>query len=243
MTIIQPRHVLCVLHHASTPVRKLATEAGCEYDAEFSQSAPDSRMRNAFEACADRLVPSMSDEDWAAIESHTAVSYVLSPRLTPQNSMEVSARMLNLVGVLFRAGALAVKEESSGITHGRKRWVQLEADASKDRDACQLRAWVRLPIRSGAIDYSVGMHLLGTTDVEIEHANTIESERVDTMDMFLHYLVVDKPANLQPGHTFRVAADARRFRLSRERCTRYEADDFFHNPYGYWRLSAMTQDA
>ena len=234
---IQPRHVLCILHHAALSVREISGRfPWFEYDAEYSVSQPDARMEKAFLASADRVEPSMTDADWQAIQEHTVVSYVLSPRLTPANSLEVSRQALALIAACLEAGALAVKGESSGIAHGRKRWLQLNAKAAESLEASLIRAWVRLPIYSAPVHYCVGMHLLGGTDVEVAHEQLSEPEIVDTIMAFLHFLLIDKPKNLASGHAFRVSADATRFRMFPSQCTRYEPDDFFYNPYGYWRL-------
>jgi hypothetical protein len=30
--------------------------------------------------------------------------------------------------------------------------------------------------------------------------------------------------------------------MNRVECERFEDDDFFHNPYGYWRLTPAARD-
>lgn len=238
---IQPRHVVCVLHHAPTSIRETCARfPGFEYDTEYSQDAHDARMPGAFSASADRVVPSLIEADWQGIASHTAVSYVLSPRLTPETSLAVSRQMLSLVAAALQAGALAIKGESSGIAHGKERWLQLDARAQGEPEAALIRAWVRFPIASESVHYSVGMHLLGFPDVEVAPGELAEIEIVDTISSFLHFLLIDKPTTLASGHTFGLAPDARRFRLFKTECKHYEPDDFHFNPYGYWRLIPIT---
>lgn len=238
---VQPRHVLCVLHDGRTPVEAISRRyPGFQHDDEYSQSAHDPRMVDAFRASADRVKPSMTEADWAAVREHAAVSYVLSPPLTSANALEGSRTALSFVAGVLRAGALAIKGESSGIAHGREHWLRLEDQMQSSTESSLIGAWVRYPIASKSVAYSVGMHLLGARDVEVEYAGIPEQEAVEVIGGFLHFLLIDKPSNLDVGHTFGLRADARRFRLTQARCTRYASDDFFHNPYGYWRLAPVA---
>jgi hypothetical protein len=196
-------------------------------------------MASAFDASADRIDPSLTRDDWDAIERHSAVTYVLSPRMTPSTSIEVSETALALVAAVLNVGALAVKGDSSGIAHGRERWLWLHEHTQRSVESALIRAWVRYPISDDGVAYSVGMHLLGLPDIEVLPGNLPEADVVDTLNYFMHFLLIDKP-RVDAGHTFRVRSDAPRFALSRSECLRYEEDDFFYNPYGYWQLRALA---
>ena len=196
-------------------------------------------MANAFQWSADRVDPSITRDDWDAIQQHSAVSYVLSPRITQRTSMEVSQSALSFVAAALHAGAAAVKGESSGIAHGRERWLALHEHAQRSVESALIRSWVRYPISDDGVVYSIGMHLLGLPDIEIRSDNLPEVEVVDAFSAFMHFLLIDKP-HLEAGHTFRARPDATRFKLSRSECTRYAEDDFKYNPYGYWLLRAVA---
>lgn len=238
---INPRHVICVLHKDNTPVRQISSQfSGFDYDVDFSQDVADPRMMSSFNTSADRVTPSITTDDWHAIEAHSAVSYILSPRMTPENALAVSRQTLALAAALLQAGAFAVKGESSGIAHGRTYWLELDNYASRSLESALIRAWVRYPISDDCFFYSVGMHLLGMPDIEINRIGISEVDALDAISGFMHFLLIDRPRKLDAGHTFHAQPDSTRFKLSRERCTRYEDDDFFHNPYGYWRLCAVA---
>lgn len=238
---INPRHVICILHTDKTPVRQLCSQfSGFEYDIDYSRNVPDPRMMSSFSASADRVAPSITTADWNAIEGHSAVSYVLSPPMNAQNALEVSGQTLSLVAAVLKAGASAVKGESSGIAHGRSYWLELADHAASSLESALIRAWVRYPISDDTALYSVGMHLLGMPDLEIDRVGPTEADAIDAFSGFLHFLLIDKPGNLAAGHTFHTQPDSVRFQLSRTKCTRYEHDDFFYNPYGYWRLCTVT---
>lgn len=203
-------------------------------------------MPRAFEASRDRVVSSFEEEDEAAIARHRAVAYVLSPPMDPNGAQEISARMLRVIGALLDGGgATAAKGESSGIAHGRKRWLAMAKRAASsdvlERAAALTDAWVRRPLddEDRGVLYSCGMHLLGEPDVEMPRL--IEPmEAVRWIDALTIYLTAEKPrGGLRDGETFRPTEDDARRVLRARPCERYEDDDFFHNPNGYWNLGEL----
>ena len=98
--MVMPRHVLCVLGDwksfdaVESVVVKIGGE-GFQLDREYSQLEPDPRMPKAFAASADRVAPSMTDDDIRAIESHRAVAYVLSPPIAAERGQAIAQRMLD----------------------------------------------------------------------------------------------------------------------------------------------------
>jgi hypothetical protein len=243
---VQPRHIVCVLGNWKSfddVERVIADAEGFVLDTEYSQLEHDDRMERAFDACMDRVAPSMKRKDDAAIENHTAVAYIKSPPLPAAAAQLVSARTLALVDAMFDAGGVAVKSESAGIAHGAARWRQLAKQArSQDvlerADALRL-AFVRRPI--GDDDdtlYSCGMHLLGERDIEVTGTGDVHDD-LGWMDLLAIYLLAEKPERgVHDGEGFRQKPRGERRVLQGSACTRYESDDFMFNPYGYWRLTS-----
>src|SRR5262249_49104162 len=101
----------------------------------------------------------------------------LSKNFSAQEAPHVSLAFLRLGGQLLKAGAIAMKCESSGIAHSRSRWLELAESLppSKNDDAVQdswpalFQAYVQLPIDSGDDLYACGMHLLGKPDLIASH--------------------------------------------------------------------------
>jgi hypothetical protein len=251
--MVLPRNVLCVLGawKSLAPVARLAREAGFELDDEHSQLEPDRRMMSAFEAAADRVKPSLLREDRAAIMGHRAVVYLLSPRLPVAEAQARSVQALALVQGLLDSGATAIKGESSGITHGAARWRQLAkravaAAATGDlleRASALYAAWVRRPIRDGAVLYSCGMHLLGEHDLELGPGEQLTDD-LGWMDLLALYLLAEKPSRaLVDGEGFRQRPEGERRILRLRACERYEPGDFAFNPYGYWQLERESRQA
>ncbi len=248
MTSVAPRHVVCVLGNWRSldgfeEIVERTTGADFNLDKEYSQLARDGRMEEAFEVSYDRVMPTMLEDDWKAVQEHSAVVYVMSPPMQKEKALDVSGKMLNLVAALLENGGVAAKSESAGIAHGRDKWLQLDQeynDASKEKDdhrkaATLYSAWVRRPLLSREKQYySCGMHLLGEYDVEIDSSIDVD-EAIAWMDLLANYLLADTPRPpVLEGDGFRFQDKRRTMHLLQ--CTRYEVDDFFHNPYGYIRL-------
>lgn len=245
---VTPRHVLCVLGEGLDldAVERVAEKAGFELDREYSDDEPDPQMPRAFAACL--AAASFTDEDWTAVEEHDTVAYLLSRPIFEFVAVDVAQWTLELAAGLLRSGATAVKNESNALTHGRDRWLEFAEDVEKlaDDPEAQMvslyRAWVKRPIIDGDGQYfSCGMHLLGAPDVEVEWHSDADApdpdELANLMDRFALYLLTeDRAREMRDGEGFRLAEDAPRWVLRRRPCDRYEDDDFFFNPYGYWRL-------
>ncbi len=235
---IQPRHVVCILNNDQGIIRNLCREyPGFEYDEEYSHSHFQEGMSTAFAASMDCLIPSFLLEDQESIYKHTAVNYVLSPKIQKGSAVHIAQKMLSLVADAFKLGALAIKGESSGIAHGKLRWLELSERSKDPEDQLNslYRAWVRLPISDQGKLYSVGMHLIGMKDVEINNSDSA----IDDLDMFLLYLVVDRAEpNIKSGQTFSKDNESMVYTINGIDCSRFESDDFFYNPYGVWSLTS-----
>lgn len=234
---VQPRHVVCILNNDQDVIRRLCDDyPGFEYDEEYSHGHFQEGMSVAFAAAMECLMPSFLREDQESIYQHTAVNYVLSPPIERDNAIAVSQQTLALVAGAFACGALAVKGESSGIAHGKQRWLELyeRSQHPESQMSSLYRAWVRLPISDETRLYSVGMHLIGMKDAEIEDSESA----IEDLDMFLLYLVVDgAEPTISDGHTFSKDSESTVYTINSIDCARYESDDFFYNPYGVWTLT------
>jgi hypothetical protein len=118
-----PRIILCVPGGADliTSVRPILEADGIEYE----WREHDENVVRAFQACARGFEPSLDGKDFANIAGHAGVLYVLSKSFTAEEAPDVSLSFSRLVPRLLGAGGLAVKCESSGIGHGRLRWLEL----------------------------------------------------------------------------------------------------------------------
>ncbi|GAA3112398.1 hypothetical protein [Streptosporangium carneum] len=275
---VLPRHALCALGSGLDlrTVEEVVARAGGPgfvVDRDAFLSVHDPRMSRAFAACL--TDGSFAESDEEAVRRHDSVVYVLSPPM-PQHLgfnprrhvmigeehgyklpggawsevLDISRRTLAVAGALLRSGATAVKTESSGLTHGRDRWLFLADRAAEATDWMELAvvlfdAWVKRPISSANLLRSCGMHLLGAPDVELE-ADWPDPRRpsgrqigdaVELMDnLALYLLTEDRALMIFDGEGFRLSADGPRWVLRRHPCDDDE-ESFFYNPYGYWRLT------
>lgn len=247
---VQPRSVICVLGRwdSFAPVQSIVDNVspGFTLDLDYSQLEPDERMKDAFKASLDRSHPTIYGGEWRTMDSHTSVAYVLSPPMKKSESESISATALLLIAELLKKGGVAAKSESAGLAHGRDHWLELARryrKATKDGDAhaasaTLYRAWVQRVVHDEDTNsfYSVGMHLLGHRDAEVDDDLEIP-EAVKWIDLMGLYLVADKPKRaLRNGEGFRFSPSEPRRIIELVDCNRYAEDDFFFNPYGYVRL-------
>jgi hypothetical protein len=235
---VKPRHVLCFLggedalarlsDAASAVIGDFAT--GFSIDRTHSQDKPDARMVRSFSVCRDRLVPgAWTSADEEAVANHKSVLYVLSPPMTADTAVIVSAAALLLVDAVISAGAVAVKGESAGVAHGLARWRQLAAEgaqALRSHDDFALRRVSRLsfakrPVAGEHYLESVGFHLVGLPEVYVTKNVDRGYDAVALIDA-----IADDITLLGLEAVLR----DRNARLSFE--SAYAEDDFKFNPYG-----------
>lgn len=215
---------------------KLRSADGAEaFDAEFR--GPDLRMKPAFQASACRIRPSMTAADYAAVQGHRSVLYVLSDNYGRSTAAGAASRMIEVGRALIDAGGIAVKCDSSGIAHSAARWRDLAARLG-EAWAPLFDAYVRLPIIDDNQDlYSCGMHLLGRSDAQVTLAefpgeDLRAAHRV--LEGFLRGLRDAAPD--EPERTFKLEGLEERFLAVKEACSRYAEDDFFWNRWGSFRI-------
>ncbi|WEH16608.1 hypothetical protein [Streptomyces sp. VNUA24] len=257
---VTPRHVLCAIGvglDLDALGRVVEEAGGGDFELDEFQREPDPRMRECFDAALESRQVTDEDgfgeSDWAAVDAHDSVVYVLSPPISQATGLDVSRRTLAVTAALLAHGVTAVKNESSGVACGRERWLALASEAAAaetvdDLARALVRAWVAPVIYDGEVYYSCGMHLLGEADVELAPGTTgvpeptLMLDWIATMEIASYYLLTDQPEHgVQDGEGFRIAEDAPRWIMNRLECERFEDDDFFHNPYGYWRLTPAAR--
>jgi len=245
-----PRFVLCAVGawDSFDELADLVTEIGgaevvLDRDESVTHRIPGIEL--AFARAADRAQPSFLPVDAAAVDAHTAVAFVVGAPLVRHKAVEQARTMLRLVSALFGiGGATAVKCESSGIAHGRARWLELARTAAggvpQERDMALVDAWVRQPLTDNWVVYSCGMHLLGQPDVEVQCGlpdhlamNWINGVCCRSLD--------PEEGPLRNGGTVELIGQPLR-RTLRRQCDRYPEDDLFSNPYGYWHLTEGAPD-
>ena len=235
---IQPRIVICVLHDRPEAIEAICADSSSyEYDNRYSDCGPDERIPKAFEYSWDRVRPSATDEDKESVLAHRNVAYAVSRFITPDTAQKIASDGLSLIARSLAEGARAVKCDSSGIAHGRKKW--LEFAGSKDQENLYF-SFVRRPLGADLRMYSCGMHLIGLPDTEVIGFSDWEATRI--IDAFSRYLITEEgDRRVQSGHTFCCSPDDPVLTVQKIECHGYEKDDFFYNPYGYWRLEPKKE--
>lgn len=168
-----PKLVMCAVGNArvEADIRAILAELKSDFTID-PQQGRDARMANSFACCHVRADPSITPEDEARVLNHTNIVYILSDNFVASEARENCVEMLRIVrALLLRNDSVAVKCESSGVTHGTARWLELAGAVERDDEATSFaffRAFVQYPISSEAGDfYTCGMHLLGLPDLII----------------------------------------------------------------------------
>jgi len=246
-----PRHVICALGNWNDfeVIQTVLNEKFRNFtlDTEYSILSPNPRMMDSFTVNQDKLPRSLTDKDWAAVEQHSAVVYVLSPPIEATNAEKISGEALQLVEQLFKHGATAIQSESAGLAHGKSEWLKL---AIKYKNAVQnqdifnagiilFQAWVQRGIvEENTLSHTLGMHLLGHRDIEYLQTGETPENEIEWIDLLGYYIMGDKPDRpILNGEGFRLTENSGRRLISIEECNRYSWDDFHFNPYGYYRLN------
>ncbi len=247
---IKPRHVICALGTWENfdKLKSVVAESPHAFrlDTDYSVLAPNPNMVQSFKVNQDRLPPSMTQTDWQAVEAHAAIAYILSPPMTPENAEAVSGACLGLIRDLFACGATAIQNESSGLAHGKSRWISLAEkyqkaiSAQNDFDAgiALYNAFVQKGIVDNeTIVYSIGLHLLGHRDLEYQKHGEQPITEMEWLDLLGYYIMGDRLERpILEGDGFRLNPNSGRRILTLTNCERYDPSSFQYNPYGYYRL-------
>ena len=192
--------------------------------------------------------PAFTPEDFARIEGHTTVLYALSDHIEPAAARSVAAAFMQLGKRLLEAGGIAIKCDSSGISHPAARWSGFAETIARNPDhawPALYRAYVVYPIGSPESDlYTCGMHLLGAPDLIVSEQalrdapSNAAAPAAALFQTFALYLLMECPVGkFASGHTFSVERDAPRYRVIWEPCSGYPEDDYLFNPFGRWRFT------
>ncbi len=184
----------------------------------------DPRLRKAFAVAGRHWV---ANQDLENIEAHSFVLYLLKEGGSPDHCR----RAMDFANGLLRAGGLAVKVETAGVAHSPADWRKM---SERKTVPDLIRAFVVVAMGEETT-YSCGMHNFGLRDAVVA-SKLSPDEAARLVNRFIVYVLAEQP-RLGPGETFSVAMDAPHYRLSAEPCTKFAANDAFHNPYGMWRLT------
>ena len=168
----------------------------------------------------------ISSDELKLIGDHTFCVYLMGDG----GSLESARRFLAAGEALLKCGGLGVKIESAGLAHSSSSWKQFAAD---EQHGSLMKAFVTY-VGDNETYYSCGMHNLGYPDCVVR-APVEPSVAANLIHTFLGYLLFESPA-VHSGETFSVDAESPRYRLFKEDCTMFPADDPFHNPFGIWRM-------
>lgn len=226
-----------------------------EEETDFEINEYDATIVGAFEKAGLGRSPSLTKDELESLADHAAILYALSDNFPDRFAANIAFHFLRVGRRLLEAGAIAMKCESSGIAHSRKRWLELADQAERGADGEWISFWsalfdafVQFPIVLNDDFYSCGMHLLGKPDVIVSRElmkQTLKTQSttdsiVYLFERFCVYLLAEcQDGTFASGYTFQPDLEWPSFRVIWEECTGYEQDDLFYNPYGRWRFTSV----
>ena len=130
-------------------------------------------------------------------------------------------RAMDFANGLLRAGGLAVNVERSA-----SRTVRPTGEMSERKTGLTyIREFVVVAMGEETT-YSCGMHNFGLRDAVV--ASKLSPTRPPLVNRFIVYVLAEQPR--LGRRDVSVAMDAPHYRLSAEPCTKFAANDAFHNP-------------
>jgi hypothetical protein len=184
------------------------------------------QMRKAFEIAGQGK---LALELLERVGEHKAVAYLRFPLKV----IEQKQRLALFTDALMRCGGFAVKVESTGVAHSWDRWFE----ALRSENPFDLYHAFVVLIGDKEHYYSCGMHHFGLPEVEVSRSIDINAA-ADLMNQFNFWQIIEKP-KIATGHTFSVAPNAPRYRITPKKDLRHEVADCFHNEHGLWSLERL----
>jgi len=195
-----------------------------EYYAEIEEYKNDPNVSQAFRQ---QSMNRFSERELQEIEQHNMVIYVICKA----GSIALAQQALLLGQALLKAGGLAIKIETSGLTHLRSDWLNFDAHNPIDI----YKAFIPI-VSDQKLIYSCGMYQFGKADgcinLKVEHASFI-------LNQFLLYLLTESPTLIEK-QTFSVEESAEKLELyKKESRDFFDEDSLYFNQLGVWMLKTI----
>ncbi|MDH2491670.1 hypothetical protein QDR33_08855 [Acinetobacter baumannii] len=194
-----------------------------EYYAEVEEYKNDPNVSEVFRSFS---LGRFSESELKKIEQHNMVIYVVCDG----GSIELAQQALLLGQALMKAGGLAIKVETSGLTHCQGDYLEFKADNLVDL----YKAFVP-NITGNDLLYACGMHQFGKPDgginSKIKYASYI-------LNSFLLYQLTENPS-FSEKDTFTAEEGMETLVLElKESSDFFDHDSLYFNPLGTWMLNS-----
>ncbi|WP_245699700.1 DUF4261 domain-containing protein [Paenibacillus glacialis] len=166
-------------------------------------------------------------EDIEQLKTHSSIIYLIGEGGTFDkvlNVMEVARAILN-------AGGIAVNVESSGRARTKKDWLEI----TNSKDITRVFSAFTQMLQEKDAFYITGMHCFGLRDV-ITSSEGITSSEVATLFRVFCLYNLDEKTKINDGETFSLDPSSPIYLIEQEKCTMFEEDDPYFNPYGVWNM-------
>lgn len=168
-----------------------------------------------------------SKEDINQLKTHNSVIYLIGDG----GSIDKVLKIMDVASALLNAGGIAVNVESSGRARTKEDWL----DITKSKEISRVfTAFIQMSRTENAY-YTTGMHCFGFCDVITSTEGITEMEVANLFKLFCLYILEENP-KINDGQTFSLDLNSPFYLLKQGKCTMFEEDDPFFNPYGVWHM-------
>lgn len=199
------------------------------YSFEFCEHDP--RMKDSFRVAG--RVTEISDETLEEIANHKYVIYISGET----GNLEEAEKIARAGMAVLNTGGIALKIESAGKAFSKSMWLEFMADFEPERHLYDMFVLGSIIDKDGTV-FSCGMHNLGLKDTIVSDEEF--EDAVDLIRIFGYYQIVDKP-DIKNNQTFQIGPGSPLFRITNELHPPNANSEFFHNPFGMWRLAKIHQ--
>ncbi|ENV35167.1 DUF4261 domain-containing protein [Acinetobacter gerneri] len=201
---------------------KIIKALAFDFFAEIEEESHNDKVSSAFRQLS---LGRFSDTELDEIDQHNMVIYIICDG----GNFKAVQNALLVGQALLRAGGLAIKIETAGISHSKKQWLEFSATQLMDL----FKAFIPHVSDQKKL-YSCGMHQFGKPDACI-NKNTQDSNSI--LNQFLLYILVEDPI-LKTGDTFAIEEGAEKFKLSKiNSADFFDNDSTYFNSFGVWSLN------
>ncbi len=168
-----------------------------------------------------------TEEQFKEIDQHTFTVYLIGDGGSAEDVLEIMQAGCGLL----KAGGLAIKVESSGVSNNPDTWFE----RFESKNMAEIAKSFITFVNAGKYYYSCGMHCFGHPDT-ITFTDQVSWEYASTlMWSFCLYCIIEKPV-LKSNELFSIDSRSQCFIIEHSKCNHIEEEHPYYNPYGMWVL-------
>lgn len=167
------------------------------------------------------------------IDEHTCIVKIMSNRTDFRHIKE----MIDIAGVLLKAGGLAVEIEASGIAYIKEEWNEI----AENKDETSIHGYFVSLVEDDETEiyYSRGMQFFGLPDTSIPC--TCDADEANKIITEINLCQLIKKQKIKNGHTFNIDGISTTYKIHKTTDFRYDKKTIYFNPHGVIKLTPIKE--